>query len=99
MRRAYESLPKTAWHGQDAIDRHPDIQPEWIMRIIESPYDRWTETSRDGALMTILVGRVPEFGQWIKLVFWGTLETGALHTAYADRRLARTYGGPPWRDA
>lgn len=69
------------------------------MRVIASPHDRWKEISPDGAFRANLVGRVPEFGQWIKLVFWGTPETGALHTAYADRGLARTYGGPPWRDA
>ena len=95
LRLEYEDLPKTRWHGQSTTMRHPDIRPEWIMRIVKDPYDRWEEIAPDGELRTLLVGRVPQFEQWIKVVFIGDLSTGSLHTAYADRRLGREYGGQP----
>ena len=96
LRRAYEDLPKTELHGVSAAERHPEIQPEWVIRIISEPYDR-IEERRAETLMTILVGRVPEADQWIKLVFMGEPETGLFHTAYMDRRLSRKYGGRPWQ--
>ena len=98
LRREYEALPKTPWHGEETANRHSDIHPEWVMRTINAPYDQWAEATPGGELRTILVGRVPEFGQWIKVVFLGDEITGAFHTAYADRRLERKYGGRPWPD-
>ncbi len=68
------------------------------MWIRDAPHDQWVEVANDGEVRTVLVGRVPEFGQWIKVVFIGEARTGALHTAYADRRLAKKYGGRPWRE-
>ncbi len=68
---------------------------EWVMLIIANPYERYPEY-RDGTLRTILVGRVPESRQWIKVVFEGTPETGGFLTAYRDKRLGRRYGGGPW---
>jgi len=92
----YEDLPKTELHGVSAEERHPDVLSEWIMRIIAEPFDRYTD-DREGTHMTVLVGRVPEVQQWIKLVFIGDPETGLFHTAYIDRRLSRRYGGRPWQ--
>lgn len=89
LRREYEALPKTPRHGEWTHVRHPEISPEWIMRIIESPHDRWQETTPGGELRTILIGRVPEFSQWIALVFSEDEITGALHTAFANRKLER----------
>ncbi len=51
------------------------------MRIIAEPYDRYPEV-KDGLLMTVLVGRVPQSRRWIKVIFMGTPETGEFHTAY-----------------
>ena len=99
LRREYEALPKTPRHGEATQTRHPDISPEWIMRIIEAPFDRWEETTPGGELRTILVGRAPEFSQWIAVVFSGDEITGYLHTAYANRKLERRYGGRPWSNA
>ena len=94
--RAYEDLPKTVHRSNPGgIPEHEEILPEWIMGVIETHVDRWVEVMPDGELRTILVGRVPGFRQWIKVVFVGNLETGELHTAYADRRLERRYGGRP----
>ena len=97
LRRAYEELPKTEMHGVSAVERHPEIRPEWVIRIMYEPYDR-IEEHRAETFMTILVGRVPEVNQWIKLVFIGNPETGLFHTAYMDRRLSGRYGGRPWRN-
>ena len=80
LREAYEELPKTERHGISNAERHPDIEPEWIMQIIANPYDRFEEY-RGGERMTILVGKVPQARHWIKLVFWGDPETGLFHTA------------------
>ena len=38
LRREYDALPKTPWHGDDTQERHPDIRPEWVMRVIYDPY-------------------------------------------------------------
>lgn len=97
LRREYQELPKTP-HGEQSERRHPDIQPEWIMRIIRNPYDQWDEVHpRTGEPATILVGRIPQFSQWIKVVFEGSsVESGSFVTAYADRQLVKRYGGRPW---
>ncbi len=68
------------------------------MRVIEHPYDRWSELTLDGQIRTFLVGRVPQISQWIKVVFIGYPDTGELLTAYQDRRLERRYGGRPWEN-
>ena len=91
LRREFEALPKTNPHGMEQQIRHPDIRPEWIMRIIMEPHERWEDLGQ-----TILAGRVPEFNRWIKVVFAGSPEYGLFNTAYADRRLERDYGGRPW---
>ncbi len=95
LRQEYEALPKTA-HGEDTLTRHPEIRPEWIMRIIADPYDQW-EQLRYGELRTVLVGRVPEFAQWIMVVFIGDTNAGRFNTAYPNRRMEERYGGRPWR--
>ncbi len=68
------------------------------MRIIADPYDRYPEV-KDGQLMTVLIGRVPQSRRWIKVIFFGTPEAGVFHTAYRGRRLDRQYGGGPWPTA
>lgn len=95
LRSAFARLPKTPRHGATLAERHGDVLPEWVMRIIADPYDRYTEIN-DGREITILVGRVPASRRWIKVIFIGTPETGQFHTAYRDRRLDRQYGGGPW---
>ena len=99
LRRAFDRLPKSGSHGRAVTSRHPDMRPEWIMSIIENPYDEWVETDdRTGQNRTVIAGRVPQFRQWIKLVFVGIGDTRELLTAYPDKRLSRKYGGRPWRD-
>ncbi len=95
LRLAFARLPKTPRHGATFAERHSDVLPEWVMRIIADPYDRYTEIN-GGREITILVGRVLLSRRWIKVVFIGTPETGQFHTAYRDRRLDRQYGGGPW---
>ena len=95
LRRAFDAIPKIAGHGELFEDRHQDVLPEWIVQIISDPYDQYEEYD-DGELRTILVGRVPQSRQWIEVVFVGDPATGALLTAYKDRRLAHRYGGRPW---
>ena len=97
LRREYDRLAKVPVHGQEISSRHPNINAEWVMRVINDPYDQWEETDpRTGELRTVLVGRVPPFRQWIKVVFAGVGNSRKLLTAYADRRLAQYYGGRPW---
>ena len=40
LRREYEALPKTPWHGEETPNHHPDIRPEWVVRVIREPYDQ-----------------------------------------------------------
>ena len=94
--RAYQRMRKVQGHGEDTLSRHPSIRPEWVMRVIEEPYDRYEEHQR-GESRTCVVGRVSESSHWIKLVFVGDPETGEFLTAYQDRRLAERYGGRPWQ--
>jgi hypothetical protein len=91
LRREFDALPKTDPHGMEQQLRHPDIRPEWIMRIIKNPHESWVDRGH-----TILAGRVPEFSRWIKVVFIEDPEFGLFNTAYADRRLENYYGGRPW---
>jgi len=97
LRQDYEDLPKTEMHGVSTAERHPDVRPEWVIQIMAEPYERFEEY-RAGTRMTVLVGRVPQASQWIRLVFVGDPETGLFHTAYRDRRLAERYGGRPWQN-
>jgi hypothetical protein len=96
LRLGYARLPKTR-HGTELQQTHPEILQEWVMHTIERPYEQWQEyvEYRD-EVRTILVGRVPEFHQWIKVGLVGRPDTGALHTAYPDRQLEKRYGGRPW---
>ena len=66
------------------------------MQILREPYHTYEESSDEGETHTIIVGRVPQLNQWIKIVFIGELETGAFLTVYNDRRLEDQYGGRPW---
>lgn len=91
--REYAALRKT---HHFLTDPHTEILPEWVIHIMENPYDQWEEAANNGEVRTILVGRVPQFNQWIKVVFVRDAHTGALHTTYADRRLEQRYGGRPW---
>ncbi len=94
--RKYDELPKTS-HGADR-QRHPEIHPEWVMLIIEKPHDQWEVVLPSGEVRTILVGCVPQFSQWIRVVLIGDAGTSASHTAYPDKRLESEYGGRPWED-
>ena len=96
LRRAFDELPKVPGHGDEALLRHNNILPEWVMMIIAEPYHRFEELDPAGDRQTVLVGRVPESSQWIKLVFVGDPESGRFLTAYNDRRLQAIYGGRPW---
>lgn len=96
LRRAFDDLPKVFGHGDSAVIRHPNIRPEWVMQILRDPFHRYEEPGIGRQPDTIVIGRVPESNQWIKLVFIGTPETGALLTVYNDRRLEEQYGGRPW---
>jgi hypothetical protein len=98
LREEFDLLPKTP-HGLSAAVRHSEVRPEWIMWIIKNPHDGWVEIEPEsGEVRTILVGRVPQFGQWIRLVFIGSVEEGEFHTAYPDKQLEKKYGGRPWRN-
>lgn len=96
LREAFERLPKALGHGDSTLQRHSDIRPEWVMQVIAEPYDHYEEIPEGGERYTIIVGRVPESNQWIKVVFIGDPETGLFLTAYSDGRLVRKYGGRPW---
>ena len=95
LRQQYDALPKTS-HGAATGNRHNDVEPEWIASILNDPQDEWLEVLPNGQLNTIIAGRVPECRQWIKIVFVGTRNEGALHSAYQDRRLESRFGGRPW---
>ncbi len=89
LRRAWEEFPKTA-HGRLIEERHPDLRPEWIMRIIESldSYE-WLEygTTPDGQLRIWIIraGWVTEIETWIEVVFEERSGDDEFHTAYRLR--------------
>ena len=96
LRREFDALPKVPGHGDSALRRHSNIRPEWVMQILREPYHTYEELSDYGERDTVIVGRVPQLNQWIKIVFIGEPETGAFLTVYNDRRLEDQYGGRPW---
>ena len=60
--RAFYRMRKVPSHGEMVFSRHGDIRPEWIVQIVEDPYDRYEERI-GGELWTVLIGRVPESRQ------------------------------------
>ena len=98
LRRAFERLPKVVGHGATALERHGIIRPEWIMRVVAEPYERYETFTSYGERRTIVTGRVPESSQWIMVVFIGDPETGRFLTAYHNKNLTRRYGGRPWQN-
>ena len=95
LRDAFEELPKTS-HGEIYRSRHKDIEPEWIVQILYAPYIQEEEQDKEGEPVTVIIGRVPEYRQWIKVIFAGTGSSAIFHTAYPDRRLEGRLGGRPW---
>ena len=96
----YNALPKASRSTKSELAlRHPEINPEWVIEIIDDPYDFWIETQPNGERRTIFAGRIPEQPQWIKVVFSGDSDDVndlKLITAYFDRQLEKRYGGRPW---
>ncbi len=90
--RAFDQLPKTI-HSTDVFKRHPEVRPEWIMRIIEDPYDEWVETDASGRISRVVAGRVEDASQWIKVILSAQ---GRLVTAHFDHHLEDRFGGRPW---
>lgn len=98
LRQAFVRLPKVGGHGGTALERHSSIRPEWVMRVIEEPFERYEVHTSYGERRTVITGRVPESSQWIMVVFIGDPETGRFLTAYHNKNLARKYGGRPWHN-
>ena len=73
-------------HGRDIHFRHPEVQEEWIERVITEPY--LTEIQRDGRIR--YWGAVPEVRNWLRLV----VENNQLHTATLDGSKRREWGTP-----
>ena len=96
LRQAFDEMRKTPIHGETMPERHSSVRPEWIMRIIADPYERYETHTPEGERRTVLTGRVPESRQWIMVVFVGDPETGEFLTAYHKKQLAKEYGGRPW---
>ena len=96
----YNALQKASRSTESELAlRHSEINPEWMIEIIDNPYDFWIETQPNGERRTIFAGRIPEQRQWIKVVFSGDSDDVndlKLITAYFDKRLAKRYGGRPW---
>ena len=89
LRRAWEELPKTS-HGREMPNRHPDVRPEWIMRVIESPDSyEWIEYSatldEELRVWRIQVGWIPESETWIQVVFEERVTGDEFDTAYRLR--------------
>ena len=78
LRQAFDQLPKTM-HGSSLLERHPYMRPEWVMRIIEGPYDQWYEYDIYGRRASVFAGRVEGFSQWIKVAL---NENGTLVSAF-----------------
>jgi hypothetical protein len=55
LRRAFERLPKDPSHGESVLLRHSDIRPEWVMRVIAEPHDRYEETRPGMERTTVFV--------------------------------------------
>ena len=96
LRQAYAALPKIAAHGETTITRHPQVQPEWVIQVLENPYDQWLVDWWTGKLRKNTVGRVPELNRWILVVLEWHNGDWALITAYPNRGLEKEYGGRPW---
>lgn len=70
--------------GSSWQEKHPDVDPEWVVRAIAEP-DRREWDGDD-----IYYGWVPERQRWLKVV----VEEHRIATAFIDRRLIRLLGVP-----
>ena len=96
LRQAYNALPKIAAHGETTTTRHPQVQPEWVIQVLENPYDQWLVDWGIRDQRKNVVGRVPEINRWILVVLGWHNGDWALITAYPNRGLEKKYGGRPW---
>ena len=92
LRREFDRLPKTE-HAKDVLERHPEVRPEWVMQVIEAPYEEWTENDARGRRSRVIAGRVAGASQWIKVII---NPQGLLITAHFDHHLEDRFGGRPW---
>ena len=99
LRQAWEELPKTNY-GRRLANRHPDVRPEWIMRVIEATdsYERieyGTDKADELSVRTIILGYVPDSAVWLKVVLEGYPDSGVFHTAYqlSDRQVEQIRRG------
>ena len=65
-------------------ERHPDVEPEWVVRAIAEP------NLQDWDGNDIYYSWVPERQRWLKVV----VEDARIATAHIDRRLLRILGVP-----
>ena len=65
-------------------EKHPDVNPEWVVRAIAEP----NRQESDGD--DIYYSWVPERQRWLKVV----VENDRIATAHIDRRLLRILGVP-----
>lgn len=84
MDRWYYARQVVQQSGRVWREKHPDVDPDWVVRAISEP-DRREWDGDD-----IYYSWIPERRRWLKVV----VEDDRIATAFLDRRLLRLFGVP-----
>jgi hypothetical protein len=76
-----------------ARSKHPEAKPEWIERVLITPYHK--ELAVDGDLVvmeqrSVYYGYIPEEEKWLIVI----VDEDMLFNAYFDRKLLKRWGRP-----
>lgn len=66
--------------------KHPEVQDEWIQRVLADPY--YTEPQDDGRIR--YYGYIPELDHYIRVI----VEEGKVHNRFVDGKKLQQWGRP-----
>ena len=79
-------METTGYYEREARLKHPEIQDEWVQRVLANPY--YTEPQDDGRIR--YYGFVFELDHWIRVI----VEEGKVHNRFVDGKKLRLWGRP-----
>ena len=79
-------METTGYYDNVARYRHPEIEDEWVERVVNNPYH--TEVQPDGRIR--YYGYIPEAGKWLRVI----VEDGKLLNRFFDHHALKRWGTP-----
>ena len=81
-----DSMETTDYYENEAKQNHPEVQDEWVERVLANPYH--SEIQENGRVR--YWGYIEEAGTWLRII----LEDGKLFNRFLDRVALRRWGRP-----